>query len=76
MIPTMMMRSTAHTITQPMPSLRLRLRTTKGTSDTIGTTSQGRLSTLGSMVRATPTTATRTMAITREDSRLDALVTG
>ena len=35
-IPTMMMRSTAHTVTQPIPSLRLPLRTTKGTSDTIG----------------------------------------
>ena len=58
-----------------MPSPRLPLRTTKGTSDTIGTTSQGRLSTLSSMVRPTPTTATRTMAITQEDSRLNALAT-
>ena len=71
----MMMRSTAHTVTQPIPSLRLPLRTMKGTSDTIGTTSQGRLSTLNSIVRPTPTTATRTMAITQEDSRLDALAT-
>ena len=64
MIPTTMMRSTAHTITQPRPSLRLPLRTTKATSDTIGMTSQGRLPTLSSMVRRTPTTATRTMAVT------------
>ena len=63
-IPTMMMRSTAHTITQPKPSPRLPLRTTTGTNDTMGTTSQGRLSTLSSIVRPIPTTATRTMAIT------------
>ena len=63
-MPTTMMRSAAHAVTQPIPSLRLPLRTMKGTSDTIGTTSQGRLSTLSSMVRPTPTTATRTMAIT------------
>ena len=74
-MPTTMMRSAAHAVTQPIPSLRLHLRTMKGTSDTIGTTSQGRLSTLSSVVRPTPTIATRTMAITQEDSRLDALVT-
>ena len=75
MIPTTMMRSTAHTVTQPIPSLRLPLRTMKGTSDAIGTTPQGRLPNLSSMVRPTPTTATRTVAITQEDSRLDALAT-
>ena len=75
MIPPTMMRSMAHTITQPKPSPRFPLKTTTGTNDVMGTTSQGRLSTLSSMVRPTPTTATRTVAITREDSRLDALVT-
>ena len=61
---TIMMRSTALTVMQPIPSLRFPLRTTKGLREVIGTTSQGRLSTLSSMVRPTPTTATRTMAIT------------
>ena len=70
-----MMRSTAPTITQPTSSLRLPLRTMRETHEITGTASQGRLSTLSSMVRPMPTTATRTMAITREDSRLDVLVT-
>ena len=70
-----MMRSMAHTITQPKPSPRFPLKTTTGTNDVMGTTSQGRLSTLSSMVRPTPTTVTRTVAITWEYSRLDALVT-
>ena len=61
---TTMMRSTALTVTQPIPSLKFPLRTTKGLSKAMGMTSQGRLSTLSSMVRPTPTTATRTMAIT------------
>ena len=74
-IPTTMMRSTAHTITQPKPSPRFPLKPTTEANDVMGTTSQGRVSTLSSMVRPTPTTATRTVAITREDSRLDALVT-
>ena len=39
------------------------------------TLSQGRMSTLSSMVRPMPTTATRTIAITREESRQDALDT-
>ena len=39
------------------------------------TLSQGRISTLSSMVRPMPTTATRTIAITREESRQDALET-
>ena len=57
-IPMTMMRSKTHTITQPKPSPRLPLKTTTGTNDIMGTTSQGRLSTLSSMVRPTPTTAT------------------
>ena len=64
MTPTMMMRSTALTITPSTPSLRLPLSTTSETRGTTRTTSQGRLSTLSSMVRSTPTTATRTMTIT------------
>ena len=36
---------------------------------------QGRLSTLSSVVRPTPTTATRTVLITREESRQDAIET-
>ena len=63
-IPTMMMRSTALIITPPTPSLRFPLSTTSETSGTTRTTSQGRLSTLSSMVRPMPTTATRTVAIT------------
>ena len=39
------------------------------------TLSQGRISTLSSVVRPMPTTATRTIAITREESRRDALET-
>ena len=36
---------------------------------------QGRLSILSSVVRPTPTTATRTVVITREESRQDAIET-
>ena len=36
---------------------------------------QGRLSTLSSVVRPTPTTATRTVVITREESRQDVIET-
>ena len=36
---------------------------------------QGKLSTLSSVVRPTPTTATRTVAITREESRQDVIET-
>ena len=39
------------------------------------TLSQGRISTLGSVVRPMPMTTTRTIAITREESRQDALET-
>ena len=39
------------------------------------TSSQGRISTLSSVVRPMPTTATRTIAITREESQWDALET-
>ena len=48
--------------------------TTEGIG-TIRTLPQGRMSTLSSMVRPMPTTATRTIAITREESCQDALET-
>ena len=72
---TMTMRNTAPTITQPLPATAPVPKTTKGTIEAMRITSQGRLSTLSSMVRPTPTTATRTVVITREESRLDALAT-
>ena len=50
-------------------------RTTTEIVGTMGTPFQGRLSTLSSVVRPTPMTATRTIAITREESRQDALET-
>ena len=64
MTPTTMMRSTALAITPSTTSLRFPLSAMSETSGTTRTTSQGRLSTLSSMVRPVPTTATRTMAIT------------
>ena len=48
------------------------------TTETIGPMRipcQGRLSTLSSAIRPTPTTATRTVVITREESRQDAIET-
>ena len=48
--------------------------TTEGIGS-VRTLPQGRMSTLSSMVRPMPTTATRTIAITREESLQDALET-
>ena len=48
--------------------------TTEGIGS-VRTLPQGRMSTLSSMVRPMPMTATRTIAITREESRQDALKT-
>ena len=62
--PTTMMRSTALSIVPSTPSLGFPLSATSETCGTTRTTSQGRLSTLSSMVRPMPTTATRTVAIT------------
>ena len=73
--PTTMMRSTALMTTELTPSPRFPPRTTRGTSESIRATAQGGLSTLSSIVRPTPTTATRTIASTQEDSRDDALAT-
>ena len=63
------------TITQSLTSTNSFPRPT---TEIVGTTRvpfQGRLSTLSSVVRPMPTTTTRTVAITREESRQDALET-
>ena len=44
-------------------------------SEPSGPNNQGRISTLSSMVRPTPMTATRTVAITQEGGRVDAVET-
>ena len=56
-------------------SFRCLVRTTHKMSEPNGPNNQGRISTLSSMVRPTPTTATRTVAITREGGRDDAIKT-
>ena len=60
-------------ITQPLTSSDSFPRTTTETVGSMRIPCQGRLSTLSSVVRQTPTTTTRTVAITREESRQDAL---
>ena len=62
-------------ITQPLTSSESFPRTTTVTVGSMRIPCQGRLSTLSSVVRPTPTTATRTVVITREESRQDALET-
>ena len=51
------------------------VRTTSERSEPSGPNNQGRMFTLSSIVRPTPTTATRTMAITQEVCRDDAIKT-
>ena len=63
------------TITKLLTSTDSFPRPTTEIVGTMRTPSQGRLSTLSSVVRPTPTTATRTVAITREGSRQDVLET-
>ena len=63
-------------ITQPLTSSDSFPRTTTETVGSMRIPCQGRLSTLSSVVRPTPTTATRTVVITREESRQDAIETG
>ena len=63
------------TITKSLPSTDSFPRPTTEIVGTMGTPFQGRMSTLSSVVRPMPTTATRTVAITREESRQDALET-
>ena len=62
-------------ITQSLTSSESFPRTTTETVGSMRIPCQGRLSTLSSVVRPTPTTATRTVVITREESRQDALET-
>ena len=61
-------------VTQPLTSSDLFPRTTTETVRSMRIPGQGRLSTLSSVVRPTPT-ATRTVVITREESRQDAIET-
>ena len=58
-------------ITQPLTSYESFPRTTTETVGSMRIPCQGRLSTLSSVVRPTPTTATRTIVITGEESRQD-----
>ena len=66
--------SMTHTITQTSSPTHL-VRTTSEVSEPSGLDNQGRMSTLSSIVRLTPTIATRTMAITQEGGRDDAIET-
>ena len=61
-------------ITQPLTSSDSFPRTTE-TVGSMRIPCQGRLSTLSSVVKPTPTTATRTVVINREESRQDAIET-
>ena len=63
------------TITKSLTSTGSFPRPTTEIVETMRAPFQGRLSTLSSVVRPAPTTATRTVAITREESRQDALET-
>ena len=62
-------------ITQPLMSSDSFPRTTTETVGSMRIPCQGRLSTLSSVVRPTPTTTTRTVVIIREESRQDATET-
>ena len=62
-------------ITQPLTSSDSFPRTTTETVGSMRIPCQGRLSTLSSVVRPIPTTPTRTVVITREESRQDAIET-
>ena len=69
-----MIGSMTHMITPTISPNHL-LRTTSERSEPSGLNNQGRMSTLSSIVRPTPTTATRTVAITQEGGRDDAIKT-
>ena len=69
------MNTVTSIIPRPLTSIDPFSRTTTEIVGTMGTPFQGRLSTLSRVVGPTPTTATRTIAITREESRQDALET-
>ena len=69
------MHPTTSVITPPLTSSDSFPRTTTETVRSMRIPGQGRLSTLSSVVRPTPTTATRTVVITREESRQDVIET-
>ena len=69
------MSSTLPSATRPFAFPNTSIDTTTEGIGRIRTLPQGRMSTLSSMVSPIPTTATRTIAITREESRQDALET-
>ena len=69
------MSSTLPITTRPSEFPNTYMGTTTEGIESVRTLPQGRMSTLSSMVRPMPTTATRTIAITREESRQDALKT-
>ena len=69
------MSSTLPSTTRPSVFPNTYTGTTTEGIGSVRTLPQGRMSTLSSMVRPMPTTATRTIAITREESRQDALET-
>ena len=69
------MSPTLPSTTRPLAFPNTYTRTTTEGIGSIRTLPQGRMSTLSSMVRPMPTTATRTIAITREESHQDALKT-
>ena len=69
-----MIESRTHTIT-PVTSSSCLVRTTNEISEPCGSNNQERISTLSSMARPTPTTATRTVAIIQEGGRDDAIET-
>ena len=69
-----MIDNTTHMITPTMSSSHF-VRTTNEIIETDLPNNQGNISTLSSMVRPMPTTATRTVAITQEGGRDDAIAT-
>ena len=69
------MSPTLPSATRPLVFPNTSTGTTTEGIGSIRTLPQGRMSTLSSMVRPMPTTTTRTIAITREESRQDALET-
>ena len=69
------MHPTTSVVTPPLVSSDSFPGTTTETVPSMRIPGQGRLSTLSSVVRPTPTTATRTVVITREESRQDVIET-
>ena len=69
------MHPTTSVVTPSIVSSESFPRTTTETVTSMRIPGQGRLSTLSSVVRPTPTTATRTVIITREESRQDVIET-